>query len=113
MPKLRTPTYVGLVAERFLLGEAGSVRAGGRERSENVGISSIKRSENLRRRKPKVSWATQLGPGLVGPKARRKRVVDGQQVNIPALAYCRWRDASLLTERFSAIVVLEHKTAPR
>jgi hypothetical protein len=69
------------------VGEVGSVRTGGRQRSENVGISSINESENLSRRKPKVSWATQLGPGLVGPKTRRKRVVDGQLVNIPALPY--------------------------
>ena len=36
-------------------------------------------------RKPKVSWAMDIIPGLVGPKARSKGVVDGQQVNIPAL----------------------------
>ena len=34
-------------------------------------------------RKPKVSWAMTINPGLVGPKARPKGVVDGQQVNIP------------------------------
>ena len=31
----------------------------------------------------KVSQATLIGLGLVGPKARLKSVVDGQQVNIP------------------------------
>ena len=36
-------------------------------------------------RKPKVSWAMLIIPGLVGPKTRLKSVVDGQQVNIPAL----------------------------
>ena len=35
-------------------------------------------------RKPKVSWAMTIIPGLVGPKARPVGVVDGQQVNIPA-----------------------------
>ena len=65
--------------------EVGSVRTGGRQRSENVGISSINAGENPAHRKPKVSWATQLGPGLVGPKTRQKCVVDGQLVNIPAL----------------------------
>ncbi len=35
-------------------------------------------------RKLKVSWAMLIIPGLVGPKARLKGVVDGQQVNIPA-----------------------------
>jgi len=46
-------------------------------RSENVGISSKNVSENLTHRKPKVSWATQIDPGLVGPKARLKGVADG------------------------------------
>ena len=67
------------------MSEVGPARAYGRQRSENVGTSSINECENHSRRKPKVSWATQFGPGLVGPKTRRKRVVDGQQVNIPAL----------------------------
>ncbi len=34
-------------------------------------------------RKPKVSWAMEINPGLVGPKARPKGVVDGHTVNIP------------------------------
>ena len=42
-------------------------------------------SENLIRRKPKVSWGRLVRPGLVGPKSRSKGVVDGQQVNIPVL----------------------------
>ena len=46
-------------------------------RSENVGISSIKGGENPPHRKPKGSWATTIDPGLVGPKARPKGVVDG------------------------------------
>ena len=52
---------------------------------ENVGISSTNWGENPQHRKPKVSWATQIDPGSAGPKARPKGVVDGQQVNIPAL----------------------------
>ena len=75
------------VAERSYWAEAVPARDGGPIGSENVGISSINEGENPSDRKPKVSWATQVGPGLVGPKARRKRVVDGQQVNIPALPY--------------------------
>ncbi len=67
--------------------EVGPARAGGRERSKNVGMSSKNGSENLPHRKPKVSWATKIDPGLVGPKARPKGVVDGQLVNIPALLY--------------------------
>ena len=46
-------------------------------------MSNEKTSENLVRRKPKVSWARFVLLGLVGPKARLKSVVDGQQVNIP------------------------------
>lgn len=54
---------------------------------ENVGISSTKTGENPVHRKPKVSRATRIVPGLVGPKARPNGVADGQQVNIPALLY--------------------------
>ena len=56
-------------------------------RRENVGISNNKTGENPVPRKLKVSRATRIDPGLVGPKARPKGVVDGQQVNIPALPY--------------------------
>ena len=65
--------------------EAGLARASGEHRSENAGMSSKKKGENPFHRKPKVSWSTQIGPGLVGPKARPKGVADGQLVNIPAL----------------------------
>ena len=68
----------------------------GRIRSENVGMSNEKISENLIRRKPKVSWGRLVRPGLVGPKSRSKGVVDGQQVNIPVppkVRYQRWGDA--------------------
>ena len=51
-------------------------------------MSSFKRGENPLRRKSKVSWGRFVRPGVVGPKARPKGVVDGQQVNIPALR-CR------------------------
>ena len=46
-------------------------------------MSSEKPDENSGHRKPKVSWGRFVLPGLVGPKARPKGVVDGQQVNIP------------------------------
>ena len=68
----------------------------GRIRSENVGMSNEKISENLIRRKPKVSWGRLVRPGLVGPKSRPKGVVDGQQVNIPVplkVRYQQWGDA--------------------
>ncbi len=53
-------------------------------------MSNEKISENLIRRKPKVSWARFVHPGLGGPKARPKGVVDGQQVNIPVLPINRY-----------------------
>ena len=46
-------------------------------------MSSDKISENLVRRKPKVSWGRFVHPGLVGPKSRPKGVDDGHPVNIP------------------------------
>jgi hypothetical protein len=59
------------------------VKYGGASGSENVGISNHNAGEKPAHRKPKVSHATIIGVGLVGPKARLKGVVDGQQVNIP------------------------------
>ena len=57
---------------------------GGAKGSENAGMSSVKVCENHTHRKPKVSYATLIGVGLVGPKPRAKAVGDGQLVNIPA-----------------------------
>ena len=74
-----------MVREHSLCAEAEGVSHRGAERSENVGISSIKKGENPFHHKPKVSRATRIVPGLVGPKTRPKGVADGQQVNIPAL----------------------------
>ena len=59
-------------------------------------MSNEKISENLIRRKSKVSWGRLVRPGLVGPKLRPKGVDDGQQVNIPVplkARYQRWGDA--------------------
>ena len=66
------------------------MKFGGRNRSENVGTSNEKISENLIRRKTKVSWGRVVRPGLVGPKVRLKSVADGQQVNIPVLSINRY-----------------------
>jgi hypothetical protein len=62
-----------------------TVRSAGASRSENVGLSSAKTSENLVRRKSKVSWGRLVLPGLAGPKARPKGVADGLRVNSPVL----------------------------
>ena len=59
------------------------VKSGGALSSENAGISNHKTGENPVGRKSKVSRATVIVPGLVGPKPRRISVGDGQQVNIP------------------------------
>ena len=66
------------------------MKLGGRFGSENVGMSNEKVSENLTRRKPKVSWGRLVRPGLVGPKVRPKGVIDGQQVNTPVLPINRY-----------------------
>ena len=41
-------------------------------------MSSVKACENHARRKPKVSYATLIGIGLVGPKLNPNGVGDGQ-----------------------------------
>jgi hypothetical protein len=51
--------------------------------SENVGMSSVKACENHAHRKPKVSYATFIGVGLVRPKLNPNGVGDGQWVNTP------------------------------
>ena len=71
------------VGERSLCAEARTVRWGGVQGSENVGMSNRNAGEIPAHRKSKVSWAMLIIPGLVGPKARPKGVVDGHTVNIP------------------------------
>ncbi len=67
----------------FYRQRSSAVRRGGVYRSENVGMSNRNSGEIPEHRKPKVSWAMEINPGLVGPKARPKGVVDGHTVNIP------------------------------
>ena len=62
-----------------------TARSGGAVSSENAGMSNHKAGENPAHRKSKVSWATVIVPGLVGPKPRQCSVGDGQRVNIPVL----------------------------
>ncbi len=71
------------VEERSCQRRSLSGRMGGAARSENVGISNVIQARNLNIEISKGSQATVIGLGLVGPKARLKGVVDGQQVNIP------------------------------
>ena len=74
-----------MVGERSLCTEAGWATTGGAQGSENAGMSNRNAREIRAHRKSKVSWAMAIIPGLVGPKARPKGVVDGQQINISAL----------------------------
>ena len=55
----------------------------GAYRSKNVGTSNRKTGESPVRRKIKVSMATIIGHGLVGPKGMTKVGLDGHRVNIP------------------------------
>ena len=66
--------------------EAGWATTGGAQGSENAGMSNRNAREIRAHRKSKVSWAMAIIPGLVGPKARPKGVVDGHTVNIPRLS---------------------------
>ena len=63
--------------------EAKGVTHGGACGSKNVGTSNRKEGEIPSRRKIKVSWATVIVPGLVGPKEMVKTASDGYRVNIP------------------------------
>ena len=56
------------------------VKTTGGPRRDPAGLSSDKSSENLLRRKPKVSWGRFVRPGLVGPKPRPQGVGDGEPV---------------------------------
>ena len=85
---------IGRRAFRTALKADREVSAGAYGR-ENGGMSNRTRSENLRHRKPKVSWAMSINPGLAGPKPRTKVVGDGQQVDIPApVMVCTRRDGA-------------------
>lgn len=55
----------------LILHRSRIVRSGGALSSENAGMSNHKAGENPAHRKSKVSWATVIVPGLVGPKPRR------------------------------------------
>ena len=56
---------------------------GGAWGSENVGTSNRNTGEIPVRRKNKVSRATMIVPGLVGPKPMANAEGDGHKVNIP------------------------------
>ena len=72
--------------------------------SENAGISNLKTGENPVGRKSKVSRATVIVPGLVGPKPRRISVGDGQQVNIPVLVSVVYNSRRLTSSGFMVCI---------
>ncbi len=72
-----------MVGKRSIRVEGAGVSHSGVYGSENAGISNRNWGENPQHRKSKVSWAMTIIPGLVGPKARPKGVVDGHTVNTP------------------------------
>ena len=68
--------------------EVASVRSGGGIGRENVGMSSKNGGENPPHRKPKVSWATMIDPGLGGPNLACERMSGmDEPANIPALLH--------------------------
>ena len=74
-----------MVEEHSVVGRSMTGRTCGRGRRENAGISSeskvrIHAVENLR-----ILGEGSSAQGKSGPKARPEGVVDGQQVEIPAL----------------------------
>ncbi len=50
---------------------------------------------------PKVSFATLIDEGLVGPKPRPIGVGDGLQVDIPVLFLIRYEDGVTKRDKFS------------
>ena len=63
--------------------EGEGVTHSGTLRSKNVGTSNHKAGEKPARRKNKVSLATFVVEGLVGPKGMARAAPDGHTVNIP------------------------------
>ena len=59
--------FIYWVGERSVVGRSQIERTGGRDRSENVGMSSENSGENPMHRKPKVSPGRLVRGGLVGP----------------------------------------------
>ena len=82
-PKTWTSSFTRSGRGALILRRSSIVKYCGAVSSENAGISNLKTGENPVGRKSKVSRATVIVPGLVGPKPRRISVGDGQQVNIP------------------------------
>ena len=55
-----------VVGERSVVGRRRTATYAGRTRSDDAGTSSVKPSEKLGHRKPKVFWGRLIRPELVG-----------------------------------------------
>ena len=66
-------------------GRSHIVRGGGLHTRENAGISSERQVRNLPVENLRFPGEGSSAQGKSGPKARPQGVVDGQQVEIPAL----------------------------
>ena len=77
-----------MVEEHSVVGRSKIERTCGRGRRENAGISSESKVRILAVENLRFPGEGSSAQGKSGPKARPKGVVDGQQVEIPALIAC-------------------------
>ena len=74
-----------VVGELTAVGRRSTVRTAGRGSSENAGISSESKVRIFTVENPRFPGEGSSTQGKSGPKPRRRRVGDGQQVEIPVL----------------------------
>ena len=77
-----------MVEEHSAVGRSIIGRRCGRSRRENAGISSESKVRILAVENLRFLGEGSSAQGKSGPKARPRGVVDGQQVEIPALYLC-------------------------
>ena len=77
-----------MVEEHSVVGRSMTGRTCGRGRRENAGISSESKVRILAVENLRFPGEGSSAQGKSGPKARPEGVVDGQQVEIPALYAC-------------------------
>ena len=77
--------YISVVEEHSVVGRSMTERTCGRSRRENAGISSERKVRILPVENLRFPGEGSSAQGKSGPKARPEGVVDGQQVEIPAL----------------------------
>ena len=77
-----------MIEEHSVVGRSKIERTCGRSRRENAGISSESKVRILAVENLRFLGEGSSAQGKSGPKARPRGVVDGQQVEIPALFVC-------------------------